>query len=36
VLDHLEDFREELTTLMAEKFQRHPQAEALARQTVAA
>jgi transposase len=36
VLDHLEDYREELTSLMTEKFQRHPQAEALARQTVAA
>jgi hypothetical protein len=30
VLDHLEDYREELTTLMVEKFQRHPKAESVA------
>lgn len=30
VLDHLEDYRDELTTLMVEKFQRHPKAEQLA------
>ena len=30
VLDHLEDYREELTTLMVEKFQRHPKAEPVA------
>ena len=29
VLDHLEDYRDELTTLMTEKFQRHPQAKAV-------
>ena len=28
VLDHLEDYREELETLMTEKFQRHPLATA--------
>jgi transposase len=36
VLDHLEEYREELTTLMTEKFQRHPQAEAVTRKLVAA
>ena len=30
VLDHVEDYREELTTLMTEKFQRHPKARAAA------
>jgi transposase len=30
VLDHLEDYRDELTTLMTEKFQRHPKAKAAA------
>ena len=30
VLDHLEDYQEELTTLMVEKFQRHPKAELVA------
>jgi transposase len=30
VLDHLEDYQEELTTLMVEKFQRHPKAEPVA------
>lgn len=30
VLDHLEDYREELTSLMVEKFQRHPKAEPVA------
>jgi transposase len=30
VLDHLEDYRDELATLMVEKFQRHPKAERLA------
>jgi hypothetical protein len=29
-LDHLEDYRDELATLMVEKFQRHPKAERLA------
>jgi transposase len=28
VLDHVEDYRDELTTLMTEKFQRHPKAKA--------
>jgi transposase len=36
VLDHLEDYRAELTTLMVEKFQRHPQAKVTAEQSVAA
>ena len=36
VLDHLEDYREELATLMTEKFQRHPRAEAQATQATAA
>jgi hypothetical protein len=36
VLDRLEEYREELTTLMTEKFQRHPQAEAVTRKLVAA
>jgi transposase len=36
VLDHLEKYREELTTLMTEKFQRHPHAKDVAKQTVAA
>lgn len=36
VLDHLEEYREELTTLMTEKFQRHPQTEAATRQLAAA
>jgi transposase len=36
VLDHLEEYREELTTLMTEKFQRHPHAKAVAGQSVAA
>jgi transposase len=36
VLDHLEEYRDELTTLMTEKFQRHPQATALVGQSVAA
>jgi hypothetical protein len=30
VLDHLEDYREELDTLMTEKFQRHPKTKAAA------
>jgi transposase len=30
VLDHLEDYREELESLMTEKFQRHPKAKAVA------
>jgi transposase len=30
VLDHLEEYREELDTLMTEKFQRHPKAKAAA------
>jgi hypothetical protein len=36
VLDHLESYRAELTTLMTEKFQLHPRMEAVARQSVAA
>ena len=36
VLDHLEDYRVELTTLMAEKFQRHPHAKAVAEKPAAA
>ena len=36
VLDHLEDYRAELTTLMTERFQRHPQAEATVLQAAAA
>jgi transposase len=36
VLDHLEDYRAELTTLMTEKFQRHPLARVKAVQWVAA
>jgi len=36
VLDHLEDYREELSTLMTEKFQPHPQSEAVAGHSVAA
>src|SRR3954471_2077739 len=36
VLDHLEDYREELATLMTEKFQRHPRAVAQAAQATAA
>ncbi len=36
VLDHLEEYRKELTTLMTERFQRHPQARAIAGQSVAA
>ncbi|MBV8091942.1 MAG: transposase, partial [Acetobacteraceae bacterium] len=36
VLDHLEDYRAELTTLMTEKFQRHPLAKAKAVQSVTA
>jgi transposase len=36
VLDHLEDYRAELTTLMTEKFQRHPLAKAEVVQSVAA
>jgi transposase len=36
VLDHLEDYRAELTTLMTEKFQRHPLAKAKVVQSVAA
>ena len=36
VLDHLEEYRSELTTLMTEKFQRHPQAEAKVVQSAAA
>jgi hypothetical protein len=36
VLDHLEGYREELETLMTEKFQRHPKAAAQAAQPVAA
>jgi len=36
VLDHLEDYRDELTTLMSEKFQRHPHAKAVAGLSVAA
>jgi transposase len=36
VRDHLENSKKELTTLMTEKFQRHPRAKAVAGQTVAA
>jgi transposase len=36
VLDHLEDYRAELTTLMTERFQRHPRAEATVVQSAAA
>jgi transposase len=36
VLDHLEGYREELESLMIERFQRHPRAEAQAAQPVAA
>ena len=36
VLDHLEGYREELESLMTERFQRHPRAEAQAAQPVAA
>jgi transposase len=36
VLDHLEDYRTDLTTLMAERFQRHPKARAAAERPVAA
>ncbi|MFL5515725.1 MAG: IS630 family transposase [Gemmatimonadales bacterium] len=36
VLDHLEDYRAELTTLMTEKFQRHPKAQAPVGQPTAA
>jgi DDE superfamily endonuclease len=36
VLDHLEEYRGELITLMTEKFQCHPQAKAVAGQSVAA
>ena len=36
VLDHLEDYRDELTTLMTEKFQSHPHAQAVTGQSVAA
>jgi transposase len=36
VLDHLESYRAELTTLMTEKFQLHPRREAVAGQSVAA
>jgi transposase len=36
VLDHLEDYRDELATLMTEKFQRHPQAKAAVGQSVVA
>src|SRR5512135_1093949 len=36
VLDHLEDYRDELTTLMIEKFQSHPHAQAVTGQSVAA
>ena len=36
VLDHLEDYRAELTTLMTEKFQRHPHAKVVTGQAVAA
>ncbi len=30
VLDHLEDYRDELATLMTERFQRHPRARTAA------
>ncbi len=36
VLDHLQDYRDELTTLMTEKFQRHPKARGATGQPVAA
>src|SRR4051794_28490587 len=36
VLDHLESYRAELTTLMTERFQLHPRMEAVAGQSVAA
>ncbi|HMB04735.1 MAG TPA: IS630 family transposase [Isosphaeraceae bacterium] len=36
VLDHLEEYRAELATLMTEKFQRHPKAKAVTGQSVAA
>jgi transposase len=36
VLDHLEGYRAELTTLRTETFQLHPQKEAMAGQSVAA
>jgi transposase len=36
VLDHLENYQKELTTLMTEKFQRHPRAKTVAGQSVAA
>jgi len=36
VLDHLEDYRDELTTLMTEKFQLHPQAKAVSDHAAAA
>ncbi len=36
VLDHLEDYRAELSTLMAERFQRHPHAKAVTEQSAAA
>jgi transposase len=36
VLDHLEDYRDELATLMTETFQRHPRASPQATQTMAA
>jgi transposase len=36
VLDHLEQYRDELATLMTEKFQRHPRAEAQEAQASAA
>jgi transposase len=35
VLDHLEDYRVELTTLMTEKFQLHPRREAVVGPSVA-
>ena len=35
VLDHLENYQAELTTLMTEKFQRHPRAKVVAEQSVA-
>ena len=35
VLDHLEKYQAELTTLMTEKFQRHPRAKVVAEQSVA-
>ena len=36
VLDHLEEYREELATLMTEKFQRHPHAKAVTDHAAAA